>query len=341
MLSAAFLIATSLQAQSPAPAPATPPAPAAPAAEAAPAAPAAPAASAASLTAEERAAAAAERAAIAAERAAEASARAAEAAERVAAATAPAAPASADAPATDKKKGEWDVTVGLGLISLTGNASTLTVSGLASAQRTTDHWIYAIKSFGSYGRSRPPEVEGQAAESQVVALNAGVELRGDRRFTEVISGYLLAGAEADHVKSVESRTYGEGGMGVLWWDEKKEKGRESYLRTDAAFRYANETRFQFYPTRMDLPDVDLGGPRFGAVFRYGLAQNVLFKEDVEVLVSVIGDSRMLFNSQTQLSVGLTKQLSLGASFLIKHDSAPPPGKVPTDTALALNFEVML
>ncbi|AEI65066.1 DUF481 domain-containing protein [Corallococcus macrosporus] len=305
--------------------------PAAPAAEAAPAAPAAPAAS---LTAEERAAAAAERAAIAAERAAEA-------AERVAAATAPAAPASADAPATDKKKGEWDVTVGLGLISLTGNASTLTVSGLASAQRTTDHWIYAIKSFGSYGRSRPPEVEGQAAESQVVALNAGVELRGDRRFTEVISGYLLAGAEADHVKSVESRTYGEGGMGVLWWDEKKEKGRESYLRTDAAFRYANETRFQFYPTRMDLPDVDLGGPRFGAVFRYGLAQNVLFKEDVEVLVSVIGDSRMLFNSQTQLSVGLTKQLSLGASFLIKHDSAPPPGKVPTDTALALNFEVML
>ncbi|AKQ63888.1 Putative salt-induced outer membrane protein [Myxococcus hansupus] len=332
MLSAAFLIATSLQAQAPAPAPSTP---AAPAAATAPAAP-----EATPLSMEERTALAAERAALAAERAAEASIRAAEAAERAAAVTAPP-PAPAAAPATDKKKGEWDVTVGLGLISLTGNASTLTVSGLASAQRTTDNWIYAIKSFGSYGRSRPPQVEGQETESQVVALNAGLELRGDRRFTQVISGYLLAGAEADHVKSVESRTYGEGGMGVLWWDEKKEKGRESYLRTDAAFRYANETRFQYYPTRMDLPDVDLGGPRFGAVFRYGLAQNVLFKEDVEVLVSVIGDSRMLFNSQTQLSVGLTKQLSLGASFLIKHDSSPPPGKLPTDTALALNFEVML
>ncbi|NVI99282.1 DUF481 domain-containing protein [Myxococcus sp. AM009] len=330
MLSAAFLIATSLQAQTPAPAPSTPPAPAA---EAAPAAP---------LSVEERAAAAAERAAIAAERAAEASVRAAEAAERAAAVTAPPpAPAPAPAPATDKKQGEWDVTVGLGLISLTGNASTLTVSGLASAQRTTDNWIYAIKSYGSYGRSRPPEVTGEEAVSQVVAFNAGLELRGDRRFTEVISGYLLAGAETDHVKSVESRTFGEGGLGVLWWDEKKEKGRESYLRTDAAFRYANETRFQYYPTRMDLPDVDLGGPRFGAVFRYGLAQNVTFKEDVEVLVSVIGDSRMLFNSQTQLSVGLTKKLSLGTSFLVKHDSAPPPGKVSTDTALALNFEVML
>ncbi|WP_141621802.1 DUF481 domain-containing protein [Myxococcus sp. AB036A] len=330
MLSAAFLIATSLQAQTPAPASSTPPAPAA---ETAPAAP---------LSVEERAAIAAERAAVAAERAAEASARAAEAAERAAAATVPPpAPAPEAAPATDKKQGEWDVTVGLGLISLTGNASTLTVSGLASAQRTTEHWIYAIKSYGSYGRSRPPEVTGEEAVSQVVAFNAGLELRGDRRFTDVISGYLLGGAETDHVKSVESRTFGEGGLGVLWWDEKKEKGRESYLRTDAAFRYANETRFQYYPTRMNLPDVDLGGPRFGAVFRYGLAQNVTFKEDVEVLVSVIGDSRMLFNSQTQLSVGLTKQLSLGTSFLVKHDSAPPPGKVSTDTALALNFEVML
>lgn len=328
MLSAALLIATSLQAQTPAPVSSTPPAPAA---EAAPAAP---------LSVEERAAIAAERAAVAAERAAEASVRAAEAAERVAAISVSPPPPAA-APATDKKQGEWDVTIGLGLISLTGNASTLTASGLASAQRTTENWIYAIKSYGSYGRSRPPEVTGEEAVSQVVAFNAGLELRGDRRFTSVISGYLLAGAETDHVKSVESRTFGEGGLGVLWWDEKKEKGRESYLRTDAAFRYANETRFQYYPTRMNLPDVDLGGPRFGAVFRYGLAQNVTFKEDVEILVSVIGDSRMLFNSQTQLSVGLTKTLSLGTSFLVKHDSAPPPGKVSTDTALALNFEVML
>ncbi|WP_253910664.1 DUF481 domain-containing protein, partial [Pyxidicoccus fallax] len=235
----------------------------------------------------------------------------------------------------------WDVTLGAGLISLTGNASTFTFSGLASAQRKTEHWIYAIKAYSSYGRSRPPEVEGEEAVSQVVALNAGLELRGDRRFTQVLSGYLLAGAETDHVKSVESRSFGEGGLGVLWWDEKTPEGKESYLRTDAAFRYAHETRFQYYPTRLDLEDVDLGGPRFGAVFRYGLSKNVLFKEDVEVLVSVIGDSRMLLNSQTQLSVGLTEALSLSTSFMVKHDSAPPPGKVSTDTALALNLEVKL
>lgn len=331
MLSAALLLATSLQAQTPAP----PPTPGAPATQPAPAA-----------TAEERAAAAAERAAAAAERAAEASARAAEAAERAAAvavpaAAAPEAPAAAPAEAAAKKKDVWDVTLGAGLISLTGNASTFTFSGLASAQRTTDKWIYAFKAFSSYGRSRPPELEGEESLSQVVALNGGAELRGDRRFTQVLSGYAQVGVETDHVKSVESRSFGEGGLGVLWWDEKKPEGRQSYLRTDAAFRYAYETRFQYYPERLDLEDVDLGGPRFGVVFRYGLNERVLFKEDVEVLLSVIGDSRVLVNSQTQLSVGLTEALSLGASFLVKHDSEPPQGKVSTDTALALNLEVKL
>lgn len=331
MLSAALLIATSLQAQTPAP---TTPASSAPASQPAPA-PSSP---------EERAAAAAERAATAAERAAEASARAAEAAERAASAAAGQSPAAEAKPAEAApapKKGVWDVTLGAGLISLTGNASTFTFSGLASGQRKTEHWIYAFKAYGSYGRSRPPEVEGEETVAQVVALNAGAELRGDRRFTQVLSGYALVGAETDHVKSIESRTSGEGGLGILWWDEKTPEGKESYLRTDAAFRYAHETRFQYYPTRMDLPDVDLGGPRFGAVFRYGLSKNLLFKEDVEVLLSVIGDSRVLANSQTQLSVGLTEALSLGASFLVKTDSKPPAGKVDTDTALALNLEVKL
>ncbi|QSQ23410.1 DUF481 domain-containing protein [Pyxidicoccus parkwayensis] len=335
MLSAALLIATSLQAQTPAP---TTPAPSAPRAAPATEPASAPA------TPEERAAAAAERAAAAAERAAEASARAAEAAERAATAAAsqPAAPAApAEAAAASPKKAVWDVTLGAGLISLTGNASTFTFSGLASGQRKTEHWIYAFKAYGSYGRSRPPEVEGEEAVAQVVALNAGGELRGDRRFTQILSGYALVGSEMDHVKSVESRTFGEGGLGILWWDEKTPEGKESYLRTDAAFRYAHETRFQYYPTRLDLPDVDLGGPRFGAVFRYGLSKNVLFKEDVEVLLSVIGDSRVLANSQTQLSVGLTEALSLSASFLVKTDSEPPAGKVSTDTALALSLEVKL
>lgn len=344
MLPVALLLASSLQSQTPpapAPRPAAPPPPAAARAPAPPAPPALP-----------EDAPAAERAALAAERAAEASARLAEAIEKLAAATArePIAPPPVPAPeaaaaAAPVKPSVWDVSVGLSLISLTGNASTLTVSGLASALRKTEHWIYSVKAYGAYGRSRPPQVEGEVESlSQVVALNAGVELRGDRRFTQEISGYLLAGVDTDHIKSVEARPYGEAGASIFWFDTKRDEKasvREAVLRTDFAFRYARETRFQYYPERFDLPDVDLGGPRFGVLFRYGVSKDITFQEEAEILVSVISDSRVLFSSQTQVMASLTDALALGVGFLVKSDSAPPPGKVSTDTALSFNLTVAL
>ncbi|RKH53193.1 DUF481 domain-containing protein [Corallococcus aberystwythensis] len=235
--------------------------------------------------------------------------------------------------------------MGLSLISLTGNASTLTVSGLASALRKTEHWIYSVKAYGAYGRSRPPQVEGEVESlSQVVALNAGVELRGDRRFTQEISGYLLSGVDTDHIKSIEARPYGEAGASIFWFDTKRDEKasvRETVLRTDFAFRYARELRFQYYPNRLDLADVDLGGPRFGALFRYGVSKDITFQEEAEILVSVISDSRILFSSQTQVMANLTDALALGVGFLVKSDSAPPPGKVSTDTALSFNLTVAL
>src|SRR5947208_13727416 len=87
-----------------------------------------------------RAAAAAERAAAAAEKAAAAAQLAAESAARVTSAqTTPTATAPA-APAEPK----WTGTVGASLISLSGNASTLTFNGSASAQRHFDPWIVAL-----------------------------------------------------------------------------------------------------------------------------------------------------------------------------------------------------
>src|SRR5215472_12757556 len=73
-----------------------------------------------------RAAAAAEKAAEAAQKAAEAAARAAEAAAR---ATGQAAPSAAPAPVAPPAASKWTGSVGLGLISITGNATALTVNG--------------------------------------------------------------------------------------------------------------------------------------------------------------------------------------------------------------------
>ncbi|WP_224367759.1 DUF481 domain-containing protein [Hyalangium versicolor] len=320
----AFLVATSLQAQTPTP-PATP----------------------ATEVAAERAAAAAEKAAAAAEKAAEASARMAAAVERLSEAlgkpATPAAPAAPEAPpaktAEAPKEDPWNGNIGLGLIALSGNASTLTFSGLASAERKTQGWIYSLKAQGLYGRSRLAATETEGERTQVVALSAGVDVRVDRRFTPVVSGYLLAGAQTDHVKSVEVRGIGEAGAGISWWDEKTPDGRTTSLRTDLAFRFSRETRFQYYPTPLDLEDVDLGGPRVGVAFSYGLTKDTVFTEQAEAIPNVLGESRLLVNSTSTLAVGLSETLTIGTSFVLQYDSAPPPGKVSTDTALSANVSI--
>jgi putative salt-induced outer membrane protein YdiY len=320
----AFLLATSLQAQTP-----TPPTPPA-----------------AADTASERAAAAAEKAAAAAEKAAEASARLADAVERLSTAigkvpaAAPAAPAEEkkeDAPKADK----WKGSMGLGLISLSGNSSTLTFNGLASAEYKGEDWIYALRAQAVYGRSRLPatETEPEPERSQVVALGAGLSLRGDRRFTQMVSGYVLVGGEADHIKSVEFRGTGEVGAGVIFWDETKEDGRSSSLRTDLAFRFMRETRFQYYPTPMDLADVDLGGPRVGLALRYSVSKDIVFTQEAEAVPNVLGESRLLVNTTSKLLARLTESLSLGTSFVLQYDSAPAEGKVTTDTALSGTLEM--
>jgi putative salt-induced outer membrane protein YdiY len=321
----AFLVATSLQAQTPAP---PTPAPAADAAS-------------------ERAAVAAERAAAAAEKAAEASSRIAASLERLSEAlakvpvpAAPAAPAAAPEKAAEPPKEDpWKGNIGLGLISISGNASTLTFNGLASAERKTKGWIYSAKAQGVYGRSKVPATETEEERSEVVALGAGMDLRVDRRFTPVVSGYVLAGGQTDHVKSVEFRGYGETGAGISWWDEKLPDGRTSSLRTDLAFRFSRETRFQYYPVPLDLEDVDLGGPRVGVDFSYGLSKETVFTQEAEAIPNVLGSARLLVNSTTTLNVGLSETLSISTSFVLQYDSAPPPGKKTTDTSLSANLQL--
>ncbi|KFE64466.1 DUF481 domain-containing protein [Hyalangium minutum] len=317
----AFIVATSLQAQTP------PPPPPPPAAEAT----------------TERAAAAAEKAAAAAEKAADASARMATAVEKLTEALGKT-PAAAPEAAAEKKEEApkedlWKGSVGLGLIALSGNSSTLTFNGLASAERKSEGWIYGVKAQAVYGRSRLPATETEAERTEVVALGANADIRVDRRFTPVISGYVLAGALTDHVKSVEVRGTGEAGAGISWWDEKSADGKFTSLRTDLAFRYFRETRFQYYPTRLDLEDVDLGGPRVGVSFSYGLSKDTVFTEEAEAIPNVLGESRLLVNSTSKLTVGLTDSLSVGTSFVLQYDSSPPSGKVSTDTALAANVQV--
>lgn len=289
-----------------------------------------------------RAAAAAEKAAQAAATAAEAALKAEEAAARVSAVVparleAPAAPAAQAAPAAPPKASPWTGTVGVGLISLTGNSRTVTFNANAQAERKSEGWIVGTKLYATYGQNRVAAL----GATETVAEAAGGLLRLDRRFAERYSAYVLGAADTDHVKSVELRSTGEVGASILWVDAGGASGWKTTLRTDLGFRVANEVRHRYYPESGPAPDETLYAPRGALGFRYALSKDVLFAEDAEILPNVVGESRVVVNGVTKISTRLSRTLAFGVAFTVNHDSRPAEGKVPTDTALALTLDVLL
>lgn len=284
----------------------------------------------------ERAAKAAEEAAAAAKTSAEAATRAAEAIERLAPPpAAPAGEAKAAAAPDEAPKSNWSGSAGLGVISLTGNSRSITMSGNLVAQFKTPEWIFGTKSSFIYGQSRPADT---TVDPEVLALAAALQVQGDRRITQRVSVFVGTGVDTDHVKSVELRGYGEGGVGLLWLDDVEGDLQKRLLRTDIGMRYSREARFQFYPTRANVDDVTLVAPRIAATFLYALSKDVTFQQDAEVLTNILGDSRLIVNTLTKLSARLLANFSLGVGFAVKHDSSPAIGRVPTDTALTVGLE---
>jgi putative salt-induced outer membrane protein YdiY len=292
------------------------------------------------------AAAAAQRAAEAAEKAAEAAARSAAAVEKLvpaaAAPTAPAAPPAGPAPKGPPPPA-WTGLVSLGLIALTGNSESLSFKLTSAFDYKGPEWIWGIRATAVYGQARNP---GQT-ESQVNALGATFQARGDRRFSEALSAYLLAGIDTDHVKSIESRPYGEAGVSLIWWDSKEKDGfQKSLLRTDLGFRYGHEYRFQYYGTPADptvhaLPGVDIVAPHGGANLRYAINKDIIFTQDVDAVGNLVGTARLLLTATSKLAARLTAATSLGIAFAVSYDSVPPPNKLGTDTALTVSLDIAL
>jgi putative salt-induced outer membrane protein YdiY len=280
---------------------------------------------------------AAQKAAEAAQSAAQAAQVAAEAAQKIAQANPGQAPTvtPTPTPAENAPVSPWKATLGAGLISLTGNTSSITFNSNVLVERKLGLWTLSGKAIGTYGQSRP--IDGSVP--QVLALNGSLLLRGDRQLLDWVSVYVLGGVDTDHVKSVEFRVYGEPGTGLTWLNQEKEtRPLQLYLRTDLGLRVAQESRFQYYPTIENIPDVTLVAPRLAIEFRATLKKDLQFVQTGEVMQNVYGPSRTVVNTLSKLSVHLISSLSLGVSFTIAYDSDPAPGKVPTDTALSLTLD---
>ena len=232
----------------------------------------------------------------------------------------------------------WAGSAGLGLTWVPGNVTSIAFIGSGQAIRKGEHTIFVAKGFAGYGE----KVNDAGTANEVLLYNAGAAAQFDYRFTPHISALIGAGLDMDHVKSVELRGYGDLGVGVLWLDLKEgpagKEFQKLYLKTDVSLRVQPESRFQYYPTAEDVPDVVLVGPRLALSFRYSLSKATAFQEDAELLTNVVGPTRVMVNSTSKLLVGIAGSFALTAGFALKYDSAPAAGLKNTDTVLSLGVD---
>ncbi|MCY1023477.1 DUF481 domain-containing protein [Pyxidicoccus sp. MSG2] len=244
--------------------------------------------------------------------------------------------AETEAEEDDEDEGPWTGSAGLGLSFFSGNTRAFTVTGDALAELDTPKWAATLEADGAYGEA----AEGEDAEREVTAKTLGGWARGEYRMNPLLSAYSFVGAEADHPASLELRTEVELGIGVTFLEEEEDEN-ELFLRGYVGGSYARDRRFQYIPTRENLPDVTLWSPALGLAFRYDVNEHVELREDALLLPDVFGDTRVLFDSTTKLAVHLTERFSLTTFFELQHDSSPAEGKVRTDTSLSLGGEVSL
>jgi hypothetical protein len=281
-------------------------------------------------SAEERSAAAAEKAAAAAEKAANA-------VELLASELKPAAPPPLCAPPPPPPEvmpPPYDLTLGVGLLSMTGNTESVSANVNAAGDYRKGDWVFSSKLTATYGQSRATP----GAPSTTLAEAGAFQIRADRRFGELVAAYALAGTDTDHIKSVEYDIIGEVGLSLFWWDHKYDDGSLTYFRTDVGLRADQQQRFQYFPTPEALAGVTLVGPHLGLEFRKGLTKDLFFLQTGDVTTNIDGPTRTLVTTLTKLSVHLVGSLAVGASFAINYDSAPAQGKLPTDTTLAITLD---
>lgn len=284
----------------------------------------------------------AERAALAAEKAATAAAKAAEAAQRIADKIAP---VSAEPAAAAAAPGAWIVNIGAGLSLLGGNTESLTLTGNAGIDKKWEVWSLGIRLNGAYGLATPPGTAAGAPPATVARRALGT-VRGDRSFGGFVSAFALAGGEFDHVKSIESRVYGEGGASFSLFNEKEGDLEKLFLKLDLAMRAGRETRFTYFPMPAPVAQYEIYilSPRVAAVGRWALNKNFRISEELEVMPFLLPPTlgRFLINSNTKVSARITEGASLSLGFLLAVDTTPPkPELKPFDYTLTAGVDIVL
>lgn len=213
---------------------------------------------------------------------------------------------------------DWHDEAELSFVDTSGNTDVTTLSA-----KNTLKYPFSAKLAGTwklgalYGRS----------EGVPNAESYSTELRGDYSYTERIYSFANAGWLKDRFAGIDARYYVGTGAGYNLLS-----GPKQFLLGEAGLTFTREEN-------TDGTERDFLGGRLYAKYEYRFTEKNRFSQSVEGLLDFDEFDNWNVNSETALVSALNSFLSLKASYVVKYDNDPVPGRKETDTVLAVALVV--
>ena len=223
-----------------------------------------------------------------------------------------AAPLAAQSPDSTK------LTVGLGLVTTSGNTSVTTFNFGNSFSYIHRPWVFSEAATMIYGSTHDTVNNDQYH----------LLLRGDLGLHDGISAYVYGAFDRDRFAGVASR-YQEA-AGIAW--------KAVEYPTDLLTLEAGAVETEQRDVGSDTTSSFIAA-RAALTYKHMLNQTAYVQEAVEALPDLQESKNLRINSATDLVAPLSTVVSLKVGYVIRFDNLPPPGFKKTDRILTTGVQI--
>jgi putative salt-induced outer membrane protein len=219
--------------------------------------------------------------------------------------------------------------INFNLSSATGNTDNTVLGGRARLAHKNEKLTHVFEAGGNYTETTSRDDLG-AEDTEVTQNQWFGQYRmeyqtGDRSFAYARTRY-----EEDQFSGFDRRVFVGGGMGIDLWSTETS---EFKLLMGPGYQYAERVR-------PETPDPEFERIQrsaalfIGQDFRHVLRQNVTFEQGFD---ATFAEENTTLAGQIALKTDITDKISSRISYAVKHETAPPENREPTDTLLSASI----
>ncbi|HTY06172.1 MAG TPA: DUF481 domain-containing protein [Gemmatimonadales bacterium] len=224
------------------------------------------------------------------------------------------------APAAPAKADTTKLTIGLGLVTTSGNTSVTTFNFGNGFAYIAHPWVFSEAATMIYGSTHDTVNNDQYH----------LLLRVDYTIHDGLSAYLYGGFDRDRFAGVVSR-YQEAG-GFSW---KAVATPVDLLTLEAGVAENQQQNVGGGPSESFV------AARAAVTYKRMLNKTAFAQEALEVLPDLQHSQNLRINSETDLVAPLSTAISLKVGYVIRFDNLPPAGFKKTDRILTTGIQIAL